>query len=356
MTKDRKIIVLICIILIIGIISIGIIPKIINKLNAEKEYFEYETYKIRNEDSLDNTKEKTQLVSSFFSYKSFLNYNGIELSEDDLETIESLDYNNFNYLIMLIPLNSCGEKVEYEDITVNEKTQKIIVEMSLDTSCGVCAPEYKFYEIKLPKKIDIYNYEAEIEWEKEEANCDPNVAYKPILYIYPEKETNIKVNFANEDYLTTTYPKFNKEWNVIAKPNGDLYDTNGNYYYALYWEEKDYSNINFSEGFYVSKSNSINFLEEKLTILGLNKKERNEFIMYWLPILENNTHNLVYFELTEELQNQNELIITPQPDTLIRIRMHVKKVDVETSIKEQQLPTQERIGYTAIEWGGVIHN
>ena len=28
----------------------------------------------------------------------------------------------------------------------------------------------------------------------------------------------------------------------------------------------------------------------------------------------------------------------------------------ETDIKEQQLIKQERIGYTAVEWGGVIHN
>ena len=63
----------------------------------------------------------------------------------------------------------------------------------------------------------------------------------------------------------------------------------------------------------------------------------------------------VYFELTEELQKQNELIITPQPDTLIRIRMHIKQVEKETKIKEQQLVKQERIGYTAVEWGGVIH-
>ena len=72
--------------------------------------------------------------------------------------------------------------------------------------------------------------------------------------------------------------------------------------------------------------------------------------------IRNNKHSLIYFELTENLQSDNELIITPKPDTLIRIRMHVKKVDKETDIKEQQLIKQERIGYTAVEWGGVIHN
>ena len=125
--------------------------------------------------------------------------------------------------------------------------------------------------------------------------------------------------------------------------------------YCLYWEGNQKQEYEFKDGFVVAGKDSAKFLEEKLSIIGLNAKERNEFIMYWLPIIESNEHNLIYFELTEELQKQNELIITPQPDTLIRIRMHVMKVDKNTKIKEQYLSTQDRIGFTAIEWGGVIY-
>ena len=356
MTKDRKIIVLICIILIIGILAIGVFPIISKRINAKKEYFEYEVYHLEHQEDINIRKEQYEIVDNKYSYQSFINYKNIQLDEDELEDIEEKDYNNFNYLLVLVPLNSCGEEIDYDKVEVDEKEKTVTVEMSLDENCGVCAPTYELYEIKMPKKINDYEYTIKIDWDIKEAHCDPEIAYKPILYLYPEKQTNIKVNFTNEENLTTTYPKFNNEWNVIAHPNGDLYDTKGNYYYALYWEEKDYNKVSFSEGFYVSKDNAINFLEEKLTTLGLNPKERNEFIMYWLPILEKNEHNLVYFELTEELQNQNELIITPQPNTLIRIRMHVKQVTKETNIKEQKLVKQERIGYTAVEWGGVIHN
>lgn len=355
MTKDRKIIVLICIILVIAIISIGVVPKVVKRLQSQKEYYEYEKYIITNQNELNIKEEKYKIISTNYSYENFLESKDIILEDDDQEEILKKDFDNFNYLLMVIPFNSCGEEIKYTGVEINKEEKIIEVEMKLIETCGVCAPIYELYEIKIPKSIKEYEYSIEIDWDRKKANCDPNIAYKPILYLYPKKETNIKVNFANEDYLTTTYPKFNKEWNVVAKPNGDLYDSKGNYYYALYWEEKEYSNIDFTQGFYVNKENAINFLEEKLSILGLNKKERNEFIMYWLPILENNEHNLVYFELTEELQKQNELIITPQPDTLIRIRMHIKQVEKETKIKEQQLVKQERIGYTAVEWGGVIH-
>ena len=182
-----------------------------------------------------------------------------------------------------------------------------------------------------------------------------NTILKPVLYLYPETEMNVEVTFAKPELLTTTYPKYIDSWSVKVLPNGDMYDQNGKYYYALYWEELSTNKFNFNEGFYVEKDNAIDFLEEKLSILGLNYKERNEFIMYWLAILEQNKKSLVYFETTESLQKENELIINPKPDSLLRIRMHVKKVNHKTEIKEQELPQFERKGFTAVEWGGIIY-
>ena len=179
---------------------------------------------------------------------------------------------------------------------------------------------------------------------------------KPVLYLYPKKDnTKVTVDFAKEDLLVTTYPKFKDKWEVTANKNGDLYDSNGKYYYGLYWDEKGSIKVNFDEGFYVTKENAIEFLEEKLSLIGLNDRERNEFIMYWLPILERNEKNLVYFELTSSREAYNKLIINPKPDSLLRVAIHIKKVDSEISIKEQKLKTFERKGFAAVEWGGVIH-
>ena len=179
---------------------------------------------------------------------------------------------------------------------------------------------------------------------------------KPVLYLYPTKDnTKVSVTFEKPWLLTTTYPKFIKSWDVTANKNGDLYDKNGKYYYGLYWEESGSTKVDFKEGFYVTKDNAIKFLEDKLTTIGLNDKERNEFIMYWLPILEKNGQNLVYFELTKERESYNKLNITPKPDSLLRLAIHVKKVNKKVNIKEQKLPTFKRSGFTAVEWGGVVH-
>lgn len=179
---------------------------------------------------------------------------------------------------------------------------------------------------------------------------------KPVLYLYPKKDnTRVTVSFAKPNLLTTTYPKYKNNWEVVANKNGDLYDSNNKYYYGLYWEESGSIKVDFKEGFYVTKANAIDFLEEKLSIIGLNDRERNEFIMYWLPILEKNGKNLVYFELTDSRESYNKLIINPKPDSLLRIAIHVKRIDKKVNVKEQKLATFERKGFTAVEWGGVIH-
>lgn len=190
--------------------------------------------------------------------------------------------------------------------------------------------------------------------EKFPLECEGGYA-KPVLYLYPKLPTIVNVTFDNAERLTTTYPKYDNGWTVLAQPNGDLLDMTGKYYYALYWEEDSNHRVDFNEGFYVTKNNAIEFLEEKLTKLGFNDKERNEFIMYWLPILEKNEKSLVYFELTEERDVYSKINISPKPDSLLRVAIHIKKVDSYTPIKEQRLPRFERKGFVAVEWGGVLY-
>ena len=127
--------------------------------------------------------------------------------------------------------------------------------------------------------------------------------------------------------------------------------------YALYWECKspkqyDYSNLNDLEGFVIKGEDTAKFLEEKLEILGLNEREAEEFIVYWLPRMEPNKYKYIRFETREEIDNNMPLDIEPTPDTTIRIIMDWKGLDEEISVKEQALEKEERNGYTVVEWGG----
>ena len=178
-------------------------------------------------------------------------------------------------------------------------------------------------------------------------------AVKPIIYIYPEEETKVSVKLLEPEKLTTTYPKYKGKWNVIARPNGDLQDIEtGRNLYALYWEGKNTKKIDFETGFCIKGEDSISFLEEKLEILGLNEREAEEFIVYWLPKMEHNQYNLIRFETMKEINENMPLEITPQPKTLIRVMMDFKPVNEKVDIPEQVLEKAERVGYTVVEWGG----
>ena len=189
-----------------------------------------------------------------------------------------------------------------------------------------------------------------------------DIIAKPIIYIYPTTTTEVEVKVGNPERLTCTYPKYNKEkgWKVIAKPNGELEDKEtGRKLYALYWEGqniKDYTKENdkIKEGFCVEGKDTAQFLEEKLKILGLNEREAEEFIVYWLPQMEKNKYNYIRFQSMEEINENMPLEITPNPETLIRVVMEWKGLDEKIKTKEQQLQEVERKGYTVVEWGGTI--
>lgn len=196
-----------------------------------------------------------------------------------------------------------------------------------------------------------------------EENCDnviintlPNIEYevkKPIIYIYPTEETKVNVKVGRPENLTHTYPKYNDGWEVIAKPSGDLTDTNtGRNLYSLYWEGINTVEPNMNEGFIVKGEDTITFLEEKLEVLGLNDREANEFIIYWLPKLESNKYNFIRFQTQEEINSNMPLEITPKPDTVIRVVMEFKGLEEPIEVQEQRLQIPERTGYTVVEWGG----
>ena len=46
------------------------------------------------------------------------------------------------------------------------------------------------------------------------------------------------------------------------------------------------------------------------------------------------------------------LIVTPKPDTMIRIVMEYQNLDTKIETKPQQLSPISRQGFTVVEWGG----
>jgi hypothetical protein len=177
---------------------------------------------------------------------------------------------------------------------------------------------------------------------------------KPVIYLYPEQKQkiNVKLNYAGT--LTHTYPKYPENgWTVTAEPNGTLWDENNQEYYALFWEGTLSKQIIPQDGFIVPGKEAASFLEEKLAYLGLNRREANEFIMYWLPQMEDNAYNFIHFS-GKQYEELAELEITPKPKTIIRVMMLTQPLVSKIDYPLQDLSPlkKTRKGFTVVEWGG----
>lgn len=207
--------------------------------------------------------------------------------------------------------------------------------------------------------ISINNYQNTINHRPSSSVSDskPHVVQgvdlKPVIYLYPQEEIQVSVKLGKENNITCSYPEYKNGWNVIAKPDGTLTDVEtGRTLYCLYWEGIHSEKYDLTEGFVVKGDETIEFLEEKLSILGLNELEAQEFIIYWLPILQENEYNYIRFATLDEINNNMPLELSVKPDTLIRVLMQYKPLDEYVEVKEQKLVTPERKGFTVVEWGG----
>ena len=282
--------------------------------------------------------------------KVYTNYN--DFSQDfDFRNIKERDFNNNNYVVVKVEYDSCAD---HNIVPTDYKIEgnKLIFTFYYDQKCGVCAAKYLYYAIKIDKSIEHLDIELDPHARSQEI-CDPYIDYKPVIYIYPEEDTVVNVKLGSPNNITVSYPIYNDGWKVLAKPNGSLYDLDTNKeYYALYWEGKNFINEVTDEGFVVSKEDTVKFLEEKLSILGLSERESNEFIIYWLDKLNNSDYNYIRFLNKEEIDNYMPLLVEPKPDNIIRINMVYKPLNERIKVKEQKLESPTRQGYTVVEWGG----
>jgi hypothetical protein len=180
------------------------------------------------------------------------------------------------------------------------------------------------------------------------------VAKKPVIYLYPEEETDVHVELElTEAELSTTYPKYNNGWDVTAYPDGSLLNkADGTHHKYLFWDAVNCrTRYDFSSGFCVAGSDTESSLKEKLTYMGLTEEEMNEFIVYWLPLMEHNEYNLIAFQ-SDAYTNSAKLNISPTPDSMLRVFMAYVPLDNAVDIEPQQLETFERKGFTIVEWGG----
>ncbi len=219
---------------------------------------------------------------------------------------------------------------------------------------GHIETEYNFYD--MVKFEDVSSLRV-IDSSEELVNIYKGVysVDKPVIYLYPENDTECTVRVDIDGVLTCTYPEHGDNgWqSFIARPDGTLVFPNGREYYCLYWEGLWSFRADLSKGFCVKGSDTAEFLEWALDEIGLTPREANEFIVYWLPRLRQNPYNLISFQ-GHEYSDSARLEIAPLPDSLLRVYMIAKPLDAYVEIEPQEFEDFAREGFTVVEWGGSI--
>lgn len=182
--------------------------------------------------------------------------------------------------------------------------------------------------------------------------ANPSTA-KPVIYLYPERPTDISVTLSYpEEELTYTYPAYDGGWQVRAEPDGTLTNLkDGSTHYYLFWEGDKKVDWDLSRGFVIKGSETEAFLREKLSFMGLTPREYNDFITYWAPEMSRNPYNLISFS-TEQYEALAPLSFSPVPDSMLRVHMVYKGLQQPVKVLPQTLIPWQRTGFAAVEWGG----
>ena len=211
----------------------------------------------------------------------------------------------------------------------------------------------------------------------------PGGCGKPVIYLYPSVPTTITVQFQTPIQLTTEIPIYGDAWQVLAEPNGSLTNlkpelTNcdklkisqfgaeyaysaclNNKYPYLYWAgnvlARTYPNL--EKGWIVPQNQLRQFLNHRLTEIGLNSIETQDFMDYWLPELlkKSAPYYRISFLQTQDLNSMIPMIVKPTPDTVFRIFLDYQPLNAKpiTEPQPQELNRLIRRGFTLVEWGGL---
>lgn len=250
-------------------------------------------------------------------------------------------------------------------------------------------------------------------------------AKKPVIYMYTsskaastgaveENEACVTVSLlepsvmSNEEELVTLYPSPNSvltglikneekqneyKWNTIVNSKGQIKvmnncsgnekDNNTTNHEYLFWESVFIENKKFDEilkqvpSYTVPSKEVEEFLEVILPRLGLNQRELNDFIVYWLPQLLQ--FQLVKYQFTSSNEDWNK-VTSIKTSTNIEETVYIRVMMVATPLEldagadyniadavpidvewktrilqlQQEVKTREFERLLFVEWGGVI--
>lgn len=179
---------------------------------------------------------------------------------------------------------------------------------------------------------------------------------KPVIYLYPEEETDLHVEVKPNVGFTKTIPEYKDGWNVTAYPDGTIFDKESKEKYDyLYWTGWVEGYPLIEQGWVVAQKDLPAFFDTYLPKYGLVGKEIEDFKEYWEGDMDDAPYYAVSFVDKAVIDTLSPLSLDVTPDIVIRVLMTAMPLERPITLNAPRIPeTPVRHGFTVAEWGGTI--
>lgn len=181
-------------------------------------------------------------------------------------------------------------------------------------------------------------------------------AEKPVIYTYSNDAKEVTIEVQPTGDFSFTYPAYQQGWTGIPHSDGSFSIKSQNYPY-LFWEAQlteDALAVDWNQSVHLRKENTLHFLDSTLSFIGLNDRERTDFITYWAPRIQRYEQTEIVFLQNEAAQVFGQLNCS---DASFRIeRLYIVFRECHRSDKSfnssLQLSKLNRNRLFIFEWGG----
>lgn len=181
---------------------------------------------------------------------------------------------------------------------------------------------------------------------------------KPVIYLYSEAEQPFSLKIKTDADLQFTYPNYENGWEGTVSENGTIRMNGSNYPY-LFWDASlsvERLKLNWQDADRIQGTQVIDYLTSQLDHLGMNEKEKTDFITYWGPRMQQMKYVQVLWIQNDVINPIASLDITPaftQNRVYIIFQEVNDLIDETLPLKIKILKPIERTKNHLLEWGGI---
>lgn len=209
-----------------------------------------------------------------------------------------------------------------------------------------------------PELMGSHYYDIGLSFEGSANSGKQIMVEKPVIYLYSETEQPFSLKIKTDADLQFTYPDYDNEWKGTVSKSGTI-QINGSSYPYLFWDASlsvEQLKLNWQDADQIQGAQVIDYLTNQLNHLGMNEREKTDFITYWGPRMQQLKYIQVLWIQNDAANSIASLDISPafnQNRIYLVFQETNHPVEQTLELKLNPLNPMNRSGNYLIEWGGI---